>query len=350
MLSLSWNCFGIALSPRSLTVAALFDLPYLHGDRKVHRGFRCTAVAAADGGNQCRIRGRRDRDVRCSDRQAAGWIVAAPAAALQIDLAPGVKVAVIAEGRVAFIAADEASRDAHSPAGGAEEHRHIAARTLTLGQRAGGRIGSAVRPLDLAHGLKQAAAQTAQECGSLPIHFDRDSASEFTNGRIVIGAHVRDQRAAQRFCVLHRHVAIGIRQEIVEGILAQRLDLKTRAHAELLRQALEPDVRDHVAVLIESVGTAGRVRRDVESEGSEPLPTVVPRAQTDDVRLEMDRAGVAIAGGVDYRETHAGNAASIHLPGRSDTLWRIRSCHQSEIGRMSSRWYRFSTISKLSLV
>ena len=60
-------------------------------------------------------------------------------------------------------------------------------------------------------------------------------------------------------------------------------------------------------------------------------------------------ASLAVAGGVagDYAVSHRGsytsarvsrwNAASIHSEGRLCTLFRMRSCHQAEISRRSSR-------------
>src|SRR5262249_53954311 len=110
------------------------------------------------------------------------------------------------------------------------------------------------------------------------------------------------------------------------------------AHFERLDLSGEPRLCHHVAFAIEQIGAASLRRRDLERIAQQPLCAIVARAETEGVRLQVHRRVVPQACAVDYRETHEGKAASIHSDGRSCTLRRMRSCHQSEMARRSSRW------------
>ena len=298
----------------------------------------CGDLRAPEGPADWRRPGRTysggDGHVAVRNGQAVRRVVSAPAPAGNKDLCPCMQVPPPEIGIPLLIAADKAGPETKDAAGIHKEDCEVPARPspVSQGHFRGLRV-ALLTDCYFTH-LRDAPVESGQKGEDTSTHLVCDGVRETRDVLIhAIPAAVGLEREAKVVRELRRQPVGGlITDEVVEGILAERLDLRTRDNSQRFGQAVEPGVGDTIPLEIQAFAESSGLRFDPEVEPDQSLRPVAPRPESKDMRFQEDRPAEGVRGSVRDLEEHGAESpvgfSQKISPPRPQRLQRLARSHQ----------------------
>jgi hypothetical protein len=230
--------------------------------------------------------------------QTAGWIMSSPACS-------GITR------RSTFIPADESAGYTRDSTCLAEQDSEIAAASRKLTQSSGGRPGWTLHTRYMSETIEDMLIQRREKMCDLLFGSCSDRGRKPPCG---IGdmqrLAVARQRRGQRMRVTQRKVFRFGAEVEVERVGPEKLHTEPAGYTQFRDSCAAPRLQSEISILIETLGGPGGRRQNFRIERQEPLRSRHPGPQAEGVRLQMDRASVAVRSGMNDSHDHLSYATS----------------------------------------